>query len=917
MFQFCLLITLVLSGALFRTDPAHAAGCTVNTSVTADCTVLSISAPSAEISIDPSVTVSGSGFGVNDAAIQNLSAATGTILTNNGSVTAGSFGFYNTGTINNFINLGSVSAAGSAGILNVGVINNFVNYGSVTAGNTALNNSGTIKALTNFGSISANAQGIYNGTTGTIITLNNLQGGATPLVINNKLPANYNVIINSPSGYGKLSATGATGTMNFGIYSGSTVAATTYSSVLDGIVSSNLADTTGVFGAFDWTLVNSSENLWDLIFTAGLLPIIDNGHSVTLGDIGVTAQPVFDGGTLVLAPGDHSNVAFSLLGAGGVVTAPTNGTASLSGAFFGVGGLTLNGTGEVVLSGANTYTGGTTVSSGALRIAGASALGTGSVYVAAPATLQGTGTINGPVTVAGVFKPGNSPGYIRVNSTVTMVGGSTYQQDVAGTVQASSTSPADMGYYSFLSTGGQFAIDANTTLTPRLSDLFTPIEPGYGHVPYTPIMGDRFRIITADGGITGRFSTLAQPAELAAGTRLTAFYNVANSNSVDLAVIPSSYTTTLSSGNANMRSAANALDQVANLNQSGSTTVAQAELLYAASGQNAASLPSFTRSLSGQVYGATLAAVPQAALRLQQAVVNRLSEINTQASSGMGASAQGVAENSNVWADIVYHVGRRSRDQYASGYSTGLFQAVIATDARLGQGATVGGGVAFSTTSVSADQGSGTVQEGSVFLYGKQPVQGFILDGMSSFGLSTTDVSRDNLTGFGGHKLQANSIRGNSALLSVGLSRPWALEDAVITPYARVTWQRIGQSSFDEESGPAALAIGRFSGHGIRGVIGLAAGSKASNPLAERFTYRAYAAVGADTNSLVNPSLDASLAGISTTIYAPSVGKTFVQAGLYGTAGFARNAYAYLGLSGEARHGATLGTVSAGVRVAF
>ena len=89
------------------------------------------------------------------------------------------------------------------------------------------------------------------------------------------------------------------------------------------------------------------------------------------------------------------------------------------------------------------------------------------------------------------------------------------------------------------------------------------------------------------------------------------------------------------------------------------------------------------------------------------------------------------------------------------------------------------------------------------------------------------------------------------------------------------------------------------------------------NPLVEKFTYKAYAGVGADTNSLLNPSREASFAGVSTTIYAPNVGRTFVQAGLYGTARFARNAYAYLGLTGEARRGATLGTVNAGIRVAF
>lgn len=76
---------------------------------------------------------------------------------------------------------------------------------------------------------------------------------------------------------------------------------------------------------------------------------------------------------------------------------------------------------------------------------------------------------------------------------------------------------------------------------------------------------------------------------------------------MDLAVIPASYATTLPVRNANTGSAASALDQVANLNQSGSAATAQTELLYAASGQNAASLPSFTQSLSGQVYGTALA----------------------------------------------------------------------------------------------------------------------------------------------------------------------------------------------------------------------------------------------------------------------------------------------------------------------
>ncbi|MDO8695243.1 MAG: hypothetical protein Q7J51_14180 [Sheuella sp.] len=46
-------------------------------------------------------------------------------------------------------------------------------------------------------------------------------------------------------------------------------------------------------------------------------------------------------------------------------------------------------------------------------------------------------------------------------------------------------------------------------------------------------------------------------------------------------------------------------------------------------------------------------------------------------------------------------------------------------------------------------------------------------------------------------------------------------------------------------------------------------------------------------------------------------GATFVQAGLYGTAKLADNAYAFAGLSGEARSGQTLGAVNVGLRVQF
>ena len=63
--------------------------------------------------------------------------------------------------------------------------------------------------------------------------------------------------------------------------------------------------------------------------------------------------------------------------------------------------------------------------------------------------------------------------------------------------------------------------------------------------------------------------------------------------------------------------------------------------------------------------------------------------------------------------------------------------------------------------------------------------------------------------------------------------------------------------------------------------------------------------------------MNASLAGLNTNISTPNAGTTFVQAGLYGTAKFADNAYAFAGLSGEARSNQTLGAVNVGLRVQF
>jgi autotransporter-associated beta strand protein len=691
--------------------------------------------------------------------------------------------------------------------------------------------------------------------------------------------------------------------------------------------------------------------------------ILSGGTYQTL-NVGSSVNPVFDGGTLQVSSSGTIANNFTVTNNNGTID-----QAGLSSIFSGVisdattgvpGGLAISNSGaadqgSVTFTGTNSYTGGTIVNAGAtLIVSGIAPTGFGNVFVNSGGTLMGTGTINGAMSVSGTLKPGNSPGYLASTGNVTMQASSIYQQDIAGVVRASSSTPVGAtGYYSALNvTGGQFVINSGATLTPRLTNLFAANETGYGSKPYTPVLGDRFRIITASGGISGKFSTLTQPAELTAGTQFVPFYNIANSNSLDLAVIPTSYQTTISaaSGNKNAQSVAGALDRMVVALKNGISTAAQDQLLYATSANNAASLSGYTLGLSGEVYPATVAVVAQTTQRVQQAVQNRLGDTmglsapssmtnpagntalmgSTNAILSGGVASSAVSTNPNVnpdaeaksfanpnaWGELAYQNGQRSSDNNSGGWASNLYQLVFGSDFISANGMKLGGGLALSSTTLKPSYGSATIQQGSVFAYGKMPLEEFVVDAMASIGMSSSDISRNDVTGLG-NGFRNKSVSGNDVMVSLGVSRPFDVDDFRVTPFARVTWQMVSQSGVNEGDIASALSVNRYTGNGVRGMLGVAAGSKANNPMTEQYTYRVFVGVGADSSGVLNPSMTASLAGLSTTINTPNAGTAFVQAGLYGTAKFADNAYAYAGLSGEARSNQTLGAVNVGLRFQF
>ncbi len=168
---------------------------------------------------------------------------------------------------------------------------------------------------------------------------------------------------------------------------------------------------------------------------------VGSGGSVTVGNgLWLTTPTSGSGGSVALNIG-----AYDLSGTGGTVTAAAvNFGKGAGGLNFnqtdtvtfsspiatpsngGPGTVNQRGTGVTILTGANTYTGTTNVTDGTLRAnnAAGSATGASSVLVRGAGTLEGTGSISGPVTIQG---GGKLQGTLGVSGAVTVLDGGTLQ----------------------------------------------------------------------------------------------------------------------------------------------------------------------------------------------------------------------------------------------------------------------------------------------------------------------------------------------------------------------------------------------------------------------------------------------------------------------------------------------------------
>lgn len=209
-----------------------------------------------------------------------VNSSTGTIAAPGGQSGVQTF---NSVTISSFLNDGTIGTGAQYGFYgqSANTINSFVNNGTLSGSVYGLKMGfdGQIGTLTNSGIIDDIYIDTpdYYGSPTIIDTLNNLQGKSTSDILNydGRVPNNYNIIINSTSDYGQIKFTNISSTTNFGVYSTSSVdTSATYSSVIDGLTSAELNNTTTgtvtLSGtSYTWTLTDADSDLvWDLNFAS-------------------------------------------------------------------------------------------------------------------------------------------------------------------------------------------------------------------------------------------------------------------------------------------------------------------------------------------------------------------------------------------------------------------------------------------------------------------------------------------------------------------------------------------------------------------------------------------------------------------------------------------------------------------------
>jgi len=300
----------------------------------------------------------------------------------------------------------------------------------------------------------------------------------------------------------------------------------------------------------------------------------------------------------------------------------------------------------------------------------------GDVFVSPGATVGGSGLIQGSVKVSGVLSPGNSPGRLVVAGSLTQDAGSSLLIDIDGP-----TPGVGAGHYdTVVLTGAGSVFTAAGTIAPITRGIT-----GDATNSYAPRIGDAFAVVTAEGGVTGTFSALTQPAGgMPANARFEVIYQP---KAIVLAVTPERYAA-LSLANGNAEAVAGAADTL----RAGGANSFTGGLV----GLNEAQIAGVFERAAGEIHADTVDAVLTSNRSFRAEVAERLA-----------------AREDGVWAQASAETRKVGADETAGRFRTDRTGVVVGADRWIRPTLRIGGALAYAETEVKA----GVLGHGRTFSY--------------------------------------------------------------------------------------------------------------------------------------------------------------------------------------------------------
>jgi outer membrane autotransporter protein len=507
------------------------------------------------------------------------------------------------------------------------------------------------------------------------------------------------------------------------------------------------------------------------------------GTATPLG--GAQPNPTFGYGVLNVGAAVNGPEQFNW----GDVTVGFSGTSSWNNPISGTGGLTMQGPGTLSLTQPSTFTGETSVTGGTLN---AISLASQTVNIGAQGVLamSGASSISGSVQNAGT---------LVVGSTNLTVGGNYMQTS---------------GYLA-VPLGSELKVSGTATLSGASGLDVYGADSGYKTNSHT-------LVLTASGGLTGRFANLSTPPSVALVATLgydanDAYLDVTQVNLTQIRGL--SYSLATSAAAERVQGAFNTINSA--IQNGASAQALPNSFINGAAGiqqaQTVAAMQQSLNSLSGQMYAASAAMTFEAIDADTRALSDRFDALIDH--PGMLS-----LNKFQSWSQNLGYQGSMSR----SGFDSMGFQlngSMIGGDRSFGSGGVVGYAISQSqglgNVEQSADQGFSRALEGMI--YGGFVQGNWYTMGRFGVGSDWQDTRRELI--LGGQTAGVSSFSNGSYDVVYGESGyRFNIGNWKLTPFANLEYANVDRDGFNEEGGDgfglmsSAQSIQRWQGgFGLRG----------------------------------------------------------------------------------------------------